>query len=110
MTEMATRYPTPAMAARTKVSLRPAGARASSAECSANTPGTLWQVRKGPDVKIASFQADASGRATLRSPRRMGQYYVTVAANYVPGVVECGAAQSKSVKVKPAKRKRKRTK
>lgn len=80
------------------------------AECSANTPGTLWQVRKGPDVKIASFQADASGRATLRSPRRKGQYYVTVAANYVPGVVECGAAQSKSVKVKPAKRKRKRTK
>ena len=64
----------------------------------------VWRARKGPDKKVATGTTSRRGLLTLEAPRRPGRHYATVEGSYAIGVAECGAARSKSVRIRRPKR------
>lgn len=73
-------------------------------ECQSRADVVVWRARKGPDKVVARKATDTRGRLVLKAPRRPGRHYATVEELYAIGVAECGAARSRSVRIRRSER------
>lgn len=69
------------------------GSVTSFSPCSAATKVTVWRVRKGPDLKVATALTGKRGAYLRAHSRQPGSYYATVAAGPRAGVW-CSGARS----------------
>ncbi|QIK77317.1 hypothetical protein G7071_08175 [Nocardioides piscis] len=70
------------------------------AACRPGAEMTFWRKRRGKDLRVVVASTNSSGKIRLRSPKKAGRYYATVAASYVPGAAECGSARSKTIRIR----------
>jgi hypothetical protein len=71
-------------------------------ECAANAPVQILKKLKGPDAKLATVTTAANGSFTKAKRRRAGSYYAKAPAFNAPESVQCLAAKSATIKVRPS--------
>jgi len=69
------------------------------AGCKAGRSVTIWQVRKGPDLKVGTRTTRPDGTYRLRHAKKRGTYYAKSPRVAVTGVAECPAVRSTTFKV-----------
>jgi hypothetical protein len=72
----------------------------STPDCVDTMTVSIFKKLKGDDKLIGDTQTNANGKYKLAKKAKKGKYYSSVAVDVVPGVAECLAAESPTLRVK----------